>query len=177
MAQIRGSQISGSVASASNAVNLIGPGTINGSYVFTGTQTFSGSLIPAGPYASNTSSYNLGSPTAAWKDLYISNGTVYFITGSTSSSISFSSGSFVFSGGSGVAMPNGLLAITGSFALKSAENINNVFLITNHLNNNLLAVSQSGVIIIATQSAEITVGTVPIGGIYFTSGGFFVGLE
>ena len=53
--------------------------------------TVHGDIIPAGPYINNTSSYNLGSPTAAWKDLYVSNGSVYFISGSTSSSISLNS--------------------------------------------------------------------------------------
>jgi len=51
------------------------------------TLTISGSIIPAGPYTANTSSYNLGSPTAAWKDIYVSNGSMVFISGSTSSSI------------------------------------------------------------------------------------------
>jgi hypothetical protein len=40
----------------------------------------------------------------------------------------------------------------------------------------VLTVTQSGVVILATQSAELT-GSAPVGGIYFTSSSFFVGLE
>ena len=59
-----------------------------GSNTFVGNQIISGNLIPAGPYVNNTSSYNLGSSTQAWKDLYVSNGSVYFLNGDVSSSIS-----------------------------------------------------------------------------------------
>jgi hypothetical protein len=51
----------------------------------------------------------------------------------------------------------------------------NIFLIKN-ANTNILTVSQSGVVVLATQSAELA-GTAPVGGIYFTSSSFFVGLE
>jgi hypothetical protein len=50
-----------------------------------------------------------------------------------------------------------------------------IFLITNN-NIPVLTVSQSGVIILATQSIELT-GTAPNGGIYFTSSSLFVGLD
>ena len=40
----------------------------------------------------------------------------------------------------------------------------------------LLTITQSGVLVLSTQSAELT-GSAPVGGIYFTSGSFFVGLE
>lgn len=40
----------------------------------------------------------------------------------------------------------------------------------------ILAVSQSGVVIFATQSAELT-GTAPNGGLYFTSSSLFIGLD
>ena len=43
----------------------------------------SGNIIPGPPYTANTSSYNLGSPTAAWNRLYVANGSVVFITGSS----------------------------------------------------------------------------------------------
>jgi hypothetical protein len=42
----------------------------------------SGNIIPGPPYTDNTSSYNLGSPTAAWNHLYVSNGSIVFVTGS-----------------------------------------------------------------------------------------------
>jgi hypothetical protein len=211
-----------------------------GSNIFNGNQTFSGSLLPAGPYSSNTSSYNLGSPTAAWKDLYVSNGSVYFITGSTSASISFNENSFTFSGGTGISLPTGSsftgslqgtssYALTASFALNGgspfpftgsanitgslflvgsssfvsspSQATNDFFLVRNTTttlkvvdgvnitssanipfqilnanNNNLLQVSQSGVVILATSSVILT-GTAPNGAIYFTSSSFYVGIE
>jgi hypothetical protein len=61
-----------------------------------GTITLSGSLIPAGPYTSGTSSYDLGSATAAWRDLYVSNGSIKMISGSQSASISFTNGALDF---------------------------------------------------------------------------------
>ena len=80
-------------------------------------------------------------------------------------------------------------ALTASYALNSQESYrivsgsitaavnttDNIFLIKNG-NINILAVTQSGVVVLATQSAELS-GTAPVGGIYFTSSSFFVGLE
>ena len=45
---------------------------ITGSNTFTGTQTLSGSIIPA---TDNT--YDLGSPTYQWRDIYVSSGSLY----------------------------------------------------------------------------------------------------
>lgn len=58
---------------------------ISGSFIVSGSTDFasgpiSGSLIPY-VSASTTSSFSLGSPNAAWKDLYVSNGTIYFLNG------------------------------------------------------------------------------------------------
>jgi hypothetical protein len=80
-------------------------------------------------------------------------------------------------------------AVTASYALNSQESYriisgsitaqvdttNNIFLIKN-ASTNILTVSQSGVVIFATQSNELS-GLAPVGGIYFTSSSFFVGLE
>jgi hypothetical protein len=46
--------------------------TLSGSYLFVGTQTISGSIIP-----SVDNLYDLGSPTHQWKDVYISSGSLY----------------------------------------------------------------------------------------------------
>ena len=51
----------------------------------------------------------------------------------------------------------------------------NIFLIQS-ASRQLFAVSSSGVVVVATQSAELT-NPAPYGGIYFTSGSFFIGLE
>ena len=63
---------------------------------------------------------------------------------------------------------------SGSVTIKS--NGETPFLIQNHTNDDILAVSQSGVIVLATQSVEAT-SPAPNGGIYFTSSSFFVGLD
>jgi hypothetical protein len=68
----------------------------------------------------------------------------------------------------------GSASITGSLFMNSDSN--DIFLIKNSSNTTVLAVSQSGVVIFSTQSQELT-GPAPIGGIYFTSASFFVGLE
>lgn len=83
--------------------------------------------------------------------------------------------SYALNGGGGVTFPfSGSAVITGSLQIKS--NINNVFLIKNFNNEPILTVSQSGVVVFATQSVELT-GSAPNGAIYFTSGSFFVGLD
>jgi hypothetical protein len=78
-------------------------------------------------------------------------------------------------GGGGGTFPfSGSAVITGSLEIKS--DVNNIFLIKNFNNQPVLTVSQSGVVIVATQSVELT-SSAPNGGIYFTSGSFFVGLD
>jgi hypothetical protein len=64
----------------------------------------SGNIIPGGPYVSNTSSYNLGSPTAAWDKIYVSNNSLHFVSGSTSASIGFNNGAIDF-GSASVSLP------------------------------------------------------------------------
>lgn len=71
--------------------------------------------------------------------------------------------------------------ITGSLSITSGSlevvgNSNTIFIIKGSNQNPILSVSQSGVVIFNTQSTELT-GTAPNGGIYFTSGSFFVGLD
>ena len=69
---------------------------------------------------------------------------------------------------------SGSAVITGSLTIKS--NVNDIFLIKNFAGNNIFTISQSGVVVLATQSAELT-NPAPNGGMYFTSGAFFVGLD
>jgi hypothetical protein len=69
---------------------------------------------------------------------------------------------------------SGSAVITGSLEIKS--DVNDIFIIKNFNNEPILTVSQSGVIVIATQSIELT-DSAPVGAIYFTSSSFFVGLE
>lgn len=51
-----------------------------------------------------------------------------------------------------------------------------IFLIKNALGINMFTVSQSGVIILATHSAQLT-DPAPVGAIYFTSSSMYIGLE
>jgi len=99
----------------SNTVIIRGDNGIN----LSGSTTVVGSLLPGSPYTNNTSSYNLGSPVAAWKDLYVSNGSVNFISGSTSASIGFNNGNITFSNAI-VTIPTGSIVPTASFALTAS---------------------------------------------------------
>jgi hypothetical protein len=64
--------------------------------------------------------------------------------------------------------------ISGSLSA-TVSPTDNIFLIKQGTTN-ILAVTQSGVVVLATQSAQLT-DPAPVGGIYFTSSSFFVGLE
>ena len=70
--------------------------------------------------------------------------------------------------------PNfGFIVNTKTTITSSAPDI---FLIKNASGINLFAVSQSGVIILATQSVQLT-DPAPVGAIYFTSSSMYIGLE
>jgi hypothetical protein len=66
------------------------------------------------------------------------------------------------------------LTVTGSLFLTSTNN--NIFLVRNQNNTPVLTVSQSGVVVLSTQSLDLT-GTVPNGAIYFTSSSLYIGLD
>ena len=69
---------------------------------------------------------------------------------------------------------SGSAVITGSLTIKS--DVNYIFLIKNFAGSNIFTVSQSGVVVLATQSVELS-NPAPNGGMYFTSGSFFIGLD
>lgn len=69
-----------------------------------------------------------------------------------------------------------LFQINTSGSVTINSNGETPFLVKNPSNDEILSVSQSGVVVLATQSAELT-STAPNGGIYFTSSSFFVGLD
>jgi hypothetical protein len=98
-------------------------------------------------------------------------GSLYNISSSYALTASFA----LNGGGGGNAFPfSGSAVITGS--LEIISNVNNIFLIKNFSNQPILTVSQSGIIVLVTQSAQLT-SPAPNGGMYFTSGSFFVGLD
>jgi len=61
-----------------------------GSNQFSGSQYISGSIIPTTGDGTYTSSFSLGSATNAWKDLYISHGSIIFVDAQTQATTSFS---------------------------------------------------------------------------------------
>jgi hypothetical protein len=69
---------------------------VTGSNVFKGNQTISGSVLLSGSLIPNTgngtftSSFSLGSATNAWKDIYVSHGSIIFVDAETQSTSSFS---------------------------------------------------------------------------------------
>ena len=69
--------------------------------------------------------------------------------------------------------PESYRIITGSISAE-VNTKNDIFLIKN-AGQTVLRVTQSGVVVLATQSIELT-DPAPAGGIYFTSGSFFVGV-
>jgi hypothetical protein len=66
-------------------------------------------------------------------------------------------------------------AITGSLEIKGTGEA--LFLIRDGVSNSVLEVSQSGVIVLSTQSVELNETSAPNGGVYFTSTAFFIGLD
>lgn len=71
-----------------------------GSHGITGSIGISGSIIPAVGVGQTTSSFSLGSPTAAWKDIYVSEGSIKFIkSGSEEVVLSAKDGGIQVNGG------------------------------------------------------------------------------
>jgi hypothetical protein len=60
-----------------------------GDLIVSGTSYFSGSLIPNTADGTYTSSFSLGSNTHAWKDLWISKGSIIFLDAQTQTTSSF----------------------------------------------------------------------------------------
>lgn len=67
-------------------------------------------------------------------------------------------------------------SITNLGSVTISGSATDLFLIKNTDNENILRVSQSGVVVFATQSATLS-GAAPNGGVYFTSSSFYVGLD
>jgi hypothetical protein len=95
----------------------------------------------------------------------------FIASGSVTASVDISSNTFLITSAS-----KNIFSITNTGTVTVSGSAQTLFLVKNSSNNNILTVSQSGVVIIATQSIELT-GTAPNGGMYFTSGSFFVGLD
>ena len=116
----------------------------------------------------NTGSYN---STGGWTLVNSGAGSTFMATGSVTASVDVTGDIFIIRSASYnpfTVSSTGLTTISGSAA--------NLFLIKNASNEPILTVSQSGVLILATSSVELT-NTAPNGGIYFTSNSLFIGLD
>jgi len=122
------------------------------------TGSFTGSFIGDGSGLVNLPTSSLGTLSS----ISIANITASVNTGSTIFLINSGSAEF--------------FSIDNQGSATIYSNAPNVFLIKNLNNNSILTVSQSGVMILATHSMELT-NPAPNGGMYFTSGSFFVGLD
>ena len=165
------SVISGS-STVTGSSTVIGTSVISGSSIVSGSLTINGtissSLIPAGPYTNNTSSYNLGSPTAAWKDLYLSNGTIYLlVSSSNSASIAYNdtTNAFTFTNSDG--LPTTLYdgGISAGAALNyTGSNYGEVLYYTgsNFRKNNLCVITNNAdnLVTLAIPPANYSPGTV-----------------
>ena len=98
-------------------------------------------------------------------------GSVLFV--STNSSIVSNP---AFAGNDFFLVRNATTALTINSGIQITSSANNPIQVLGTNNNNLLQVSQSGLIIFSTSSV-IPSGTAPNGGILFTSASLFVGLE
>ena len=83
------------VLAATNEQNIsnlatTGSNTFKGQQVVSGSVLLSGSLVPAVGNGTFTSSFTLGTATNAWKDLYISQGSIIFVNAVTQATSSFS---------------------------------------------------------------------------------------
>jgi len=90
-----------------------------GSHSITGSLTVSGSIIPSEVNGT------LGTATAPWKELYVDGGTIYFISGSSSGSLSWNSGSG-FNFGTGSVTFDGGLTVTGSVTISGSSTLTNI---------------------------------------------------
>ena len=95
----------------------------------------------------------------------------FIATNTVTASVSTTTNTFLITSAS-----KNIFSIDNTGGVSVSGSAQTLFLVKNAINNNIFAVSQSGVVIIATQSAELT-SAAPNGGMYFTSSSFFVGLD
>jgi hypothetical protein len=140
---------------------------------------FTSSFVSTSSFNAFTSSYNTGSFTGSFigdgsglTGLSTSNWTSSFDGSISRESDVYVTGSFGVTNQSNTSLF--LINAQGAATIKSTAAT--IFLIQNQNNINVLTVSQSGVIVVATQSVELS-SPAPNGGIYFTSNSLFIGLD
>lgn len=156
------------------------------------TTTSSGSLIASASYATSasyastasfaenfnpnaTASYAVQALSASYATTadYALNSAPGFniVTGSVTASVNLTGNIFLIKSGSST-----LFNVDNDGATTISSSASNLFLIKNASNKTVLAVSQSGVIVLSVQQTELT-GPAPNGGIYFTSNSLFIGVD
>jgi hypothetical protein len=125
--------------------------------------TVKGNLLPAGPYTNNTSSYNLGSPSAAWKDLYVSNGSVTFISGSTQASIKLDNNNNIVFTGATVTLPTSSTVTTAQTA-SYLNTLNQNLTLSGSLTilNNLTVFGTQSVVYITSSQLDISTNIITV---------------
>ena len=116
---------SGELTYYSTSTTLVSVGGLisSGNVTVTGSLTVSGSVIPAEVNGT------LGTADNPWKALYVDNGTIYFISGSDSGSMSWNSGSGFDLGPTTLTGNNsisGSLNITGSVTISGSSTLTNI---------------------------------------------------
>jgi len=122
-----------------------------------------GDLIPGDPITNNTSSWSLGSPTAAWKDLYVSNGSVTFVNGATQASIKLDNSNNIIFTGATVILPTGstvAVAQTASYL----NNLNQNLTLSGSLTilNNLTVFGTQSVVYITSSQLDISTNIITV---------------
>lgn len=116
----------------------------------------------------DTSLYN---QVSGWEEVGSSTRNDFIASGSVSASVDITGDIFIIKSGSYNPLTissTGMVSISGS--------ADTLFLIKNTNNQPILTVSQSGVVVLSTQSIELT-NPAPNGAIYFTAANLFVGLD
>ncbi len=140
-----------------------------------------GSFVSQTEFNEFTSSYNTGSFNGFFTGFFTGDGSgltgTSKWTGSIDGSITRESNVYV-TGSFGVTNQAGnslfLINSQGSTSIKSTAA--DIFLIKNQNDVDILTVSQSGILVLATQSIELN-SPAPNGGIYFTSSSLFIGID
>ena len=152
----------------------IGAAGAPGALPTSGSLNLTGSINVSGSVTANSFFGDLfGTASYALTASYVLNGglTYAIVTGSITASVDV--GNTIFFVKSSSYTP---FSISNTGAVTISGSASNLLTVKNANNTNVLAVSQSGVVILATSSIELT-GTAPNGGIYFTSSSLFIGLD